>query len=611
MASTNDMNQLESSFMYTKLFKEILLDMKHDEQVINQFAAYCRQHDYGSARNIDEFEKDYPARSAIWWYTCPSFIYSMLNYALRSMEGDTIINMVFFIHDLHQQIQQLYQQQVNSYQGKSFIVYRGQGLSKANFKKLQQTQGGLLSFNNFLSTSIEQDISLAFARSASETVDMVGILFKMLIDPRIKSVPFASIRNLSAIEDEDEILFSMHTVFRVGAIKQTDNSTQFYQVELQLSSDDDQQLQLLTARIREDVNDSTGWNRLGNLLLTIAQFDKAEELYNVLLEQTSDEGEKAHYYFKLGTVHFNQGDNKKAISYHEKALEIQRRTLPSNHYDLAESLNDISLVYLTMGEYSKALSFQEKAVEIYEKTLPSIHPDLGTSYHNIGAVYDHMEQYWKALSFYKKALEIRQKTLPSDHPHLGTSYNNIGVVHDHMEQYSEVLPFYKKAYEIRQETLPSNHPRLAILYNNIGMVYSKMGEYSKALSYCEKALKICQKTLPSTHPNLAISFNNIGLVYGSMGEYSKALSYYEKALKICQKTLPSNHPDLAISYSNIGSVYNNMKDYSKALLYYERALDIYQRALPPTNHHIKNVKKSIEIIKKKLLFRKKRCHSVP
>jgi tetratricopeptide (TPR) repeat protein len=85
-----------------------------------------------------------------------------------------------------------------------------------------------------------------------------------------------------------------------------------------------------------------------------------------------------------------------------------------------------------------------------------------------------------------------------------------------------------------------------------------------------------------------------------MGEYSKALSYYEKALEIRQKTLPANHPDFAQSYNNIGSVFDSMGEYSKALSYFERALDILQRSQPPNHPNIKTVKKSIEIVKKKL-----------
>ncbi|CAF4183431.1 unnamed protein product, partial [Adineta steineri] len=505
IASTDDLNQLEPTFMYTQIFKDILLDMQHGKQAIEKFIVYCRQNKSRSATNIDRFEKEYNSQSAIWWYTYPSFIYSMLNYALRSMESDTIINMGFFIHDLHLQIHQLHQQQFNTVHCKPFTVYRGQGLSKTNFEKLQRTNGCLLSFNNFLSTSTEQDISLGFALSASENVNMVGILFIMSIDPSITSAPFASIKEVSYYNEEEEILFSMHTVFRVNAIKVSDTTNQLYQVELELTSDDDQQLRFLTDQIREEAGDGTGWKKLGKLLLKIGQYNKAEELYNVLLEQTSDESEKEHYYNQLGGVHLNQGEYEKAIWYFEKALDIQQKVLALCHPSLAISYNNIGLMYNKMGEYSKALSYYEKALEIYQKTLPSNHPLLATLYNNIGSVYENMGDYSKALSFYEKALEIRQKSLPSNHPDLATTYNNIGMVYKQMGEYSKALSFYEKALEIEQKSLPSNHPDLATTYSNIGSVYVNMGEYSKALSYHEKALEIRQEILPSNHPDLATS----------------------------------------------------------------------------------------------------------
>ncbi|CAF4209636.1 unnamed protein product, partial [Adineta steineri] len=540
MASTDNLNQLEPTFMYTQIFKDILLDMEYDEQAITGFTSYCRQNNSGSAITIDRFEKEYHAQSAIWWYTYPSFIYSMLNYALRSMEGNTIINMGFFIHDLHRQIQQLHQQQVNNYHGKPFIVYRGQGLSKTNFEKLKKTKGGLMSFNNFLSTSTEQDVAFGLAATASHSTDMVGILFIMSIDPCIKSPPFASIKDMSYFEEEEEILFSMHTVFRVGRIEQMENNTELYQVELQLSSDDDEQLRLLTDRIREEVG-GAGWQRLGDLLLKVGQFNKAEEFYNVLIEQTSHEDEKQHYYNRLGYVKDEQGDYEKAIWYHEQGLKVYKKTHPSNHPLLATSHSNIGSVYDKMGEYSRALSYYAQALEIYQNARPSNHHSLATSYNNIGNVYNHMGEYSGAVSYYEKALQIFQKTLPSNHPHLATAYNNIGTAYNKMGEYSKALSFYEKSLGIYQKTLLSNHPHLATLYGNLGNVCENIGEYSKALSYYERDFGILKKNLPTNHPNLAISCDNIGLVYKKMGDHSKALSSHEKALEIWQQTLPSNH----------------------------------------------------------------------
>ncbi|CAF1340628.1 unnamed protein product [Adineta ricciae] len=599
-SSNADLNQLEPSFMYTQIFKKILLDMEHDKQAIKDLANYCRQRfqdNIVEQRVIGEFECNYRPDKAIWWYTRECFTYKMLNQALRTLDGEVIINMGFFLHDLHKQIQQLHQVQVSSYGRKPLVVYRGQGLCKKDFDQLSKTVGGLLSFNNFLSTSIKQEKSLVFTYSALRDPDKVGVLFVITIDPTIGTTPFASIGDLSYFEREAEILFSMHTVFRIGTIRQLgDKKKLYHEVQLQLTADDDPQLRVLTDHIESEVGGGTGWQRLGHLLLKLEQLEKAEELYSVLLEQTSDNNDRAHYYHQLGFLQNRQGNYTMAIEYCEKALEIDEQTLPSNHPSSAASYNNIGGVYDNMGEYSKALSFHEKALEIREKNLPSNHPDLATSYNDIGLVYMDMGDHPKALSFYEKVLQIQQKSLPSNHPHLATSYNNIGTVYKNMGEYSKALSFYEKALEIDEKSLPSNHPHLATSYNNIGGVYKNMGEYSKALSFYEKTLVIQEKTLPSNHPDLATSYGNIGLVYMNMGDHPKALSFHEKALVIQEKTLPSNHPHLATSYNDIGLVYNSMGEHSKALLFHEKALVIQEKTLPSNHPHLATSYNNIGVV---------------
>ncbi len=578
------LDTLDSSFMYTQILKEILLTIDFEQIHFNEFISYCREQSVDGT-NVDKIEKEYHAHQPIWWYTFPCFLYSMLNRALRTMEVELITKMGFFVRDLHNDIIQLYTEQNHAHHDSdAFTVYRGQGLSQADFDQLQTTQGGLLAFNNFLSTSLNRNVSLAFAESNAESSHLIGVLFDINIVPSISATSFANVKSVSCFQEEEEILFSMHSVFRIGRVKKIEkNNNRLWQVELTLTGDSDPQLQELTKSIRNETWGPTGWYRLGRLMMTVAQYDKAEQVFQMIHDRTTDEEEKGEIYYYLGWIKKDQGKYTEAIAYYRKSLKIKQKTLPENHPSLATSYGNIGLAYDNMGEYSKALSYYEKALEILQKTLPANHPNLATSYNNIGLVYDNMGEYSKALSYYEKALEIRQKTLPANHPLLATSYACLGLVYDKMDEYSKPLSSQEKVLEILQKSLPANHPNLAPSYNNIGAVYYNMGEYSKALSYYEKTLEIRQKTLPANHPELANSYNNIGAVYDNMGEYSKALSYYEKSLEIRQKTLPENHPDFTQSYNNIGAVYDNNGEYSEALSYYEKALEIYQKTLP-ANH---------------------------
>jgi tetratricopeptide (TPR) repeat protein len=102
----------------------------------------------------------------------------------------------------------------------------------------------------------------------------------------------------------------------------------------------------------------------------MGKIDEAQEMNNVLLEQTSNDTEKGDIYEQLGMGKYNQGKFEEAITSYEKALEIRQKTLPPNHPDLASSYNNIGLVYEKMEKYSKAISYYEKAIQIQQRALP-------------------------------------------------------------------------------------------------------------------------------------------------------------------------------------------------------------------------------------------------
>ncbi|CAF4511448.1 unnamed protein product, partial [Rotaria sp. Silwood2] len=583
-------NGLDPLFMYTQLLKEALLDIEDDDKKsIKDLADYCREQDDISEDQIKQVEREYRNHTPIWWYTAETFIYPMLNRGLRQMDVDIILKMGFFIRHLHNHITQLHQEQQGRMPTK-FQVFRGQGLSMEDFEKMKKTKGGLMSFNNFLSTSRKRTISLDnFARPATNNPSSVGILFIMNIDTAIcmkSSTPFAEVSKVSFFKGkEEEILFSTHTIFRINRIERIpdEHTDRLWQVNLTLAGNQDDDFSKLTAHLRKEISGKTGWARLGIILIKLGEPAKAEHLYQILLETATSDEARADYNHMLGWVYNGLGEYSKAITFYERALDIKEKTVPQNLPDLASSYNNIGNVYAKTGEYSKALLYYEKDLKISQKTLPPNHPDLAASYNNIGLVYDNMGEYSKALSSYERSLEIRKIALPPNHPDFAQSYNNIGNVYNNMGEYSKALSSYERSLEIQKIALPPNHPDLASSYNNIGNVYRNMGEYSKALSSSERSLEIQKIALPPNHPNLATSYNNIGNVYKKMGEYSKALSSHERSLAIKKIALPPNHPDLADSYNNIGNVYNKMGEYSKALSSYERSLEIRKIALPP-NH---------------------------
>ena len=509
LLSNQNLDQINQSFMYTQILKEILLTIQFDKQSMNDFIIYCREQFIGNSselNNINKLEQEYSVQKPIWWYTYECFLYSMLNRALRTMEVDTIIKMGFFVRDLHEDIERLYKEQCNGHHKRHpFTVYRGQGLSKTNFNELLKTHNGLLSFNNFLSTSKKQNIAFRFARRSLSNPDLIGVLFIMKIDPSLSSTPFASVKNISSYQTEGEILFSMHTVFRIGTIQQIDHDNdRLWKVELTLTGEDDSQRLELTKRIRQETTGMTGWHRLGQFLIMIGQFIKAEDLYKVLLEKSHDKGEKAHFYHHLGVIKDGQGEYEMAIYFYEKSLEINKKIISQDHHYLASSYTGIGMVYFKMGDHPKALSSHKKALEIFQKVLSPNNAHIAICHGNIGKVYDELGEYSTALLSHEKAMEIFEQTLPPTHPHMASCYYDIGKVYHKMDEFSKALSFHEKALAIRKKTLPENHPLLAASYNSVGELYIKIGQSSKGIPCIEHAIDVGQRSLPENHPDLVL-----------------------------------------------------------------------------------------------------------
>jgi tetratricopeptide (TPR) repeat protein len=625
-SSSLNLDELDQSFMYTQLLKEIIIDIEYDaekaREEFTQFYLSRSDADGLQPNTINQFQQCYEDHSPIWWYTKEWFIYSSLNRALRTQDVELITKMGFFVQDLHRQIERQHRE---THDTSKVVVYRGQALSNDDFEKLRKSKGGLFSFNNFLSTSLDRDVSLLLADSNQQNHDITAILFKMEIDPSISSTPFARIGNIGQFNSEAEILFSMHTVFRIGDMNKI--GERLWEVNLKLTSDSDQQLKCLTDYIRSEIGGRVGWLNMAMLMHKIGKYDKIIEIVDMLKQIISDEDPETLEIFEtsmgndigmaqqalgnysaalssyekllkvfqdlrpydhsgiailhcnIGLVYRSMGDFSSALFNFEKALESQRQSLSPDSNLFAKIYNNIALTHLSLGSFSNALTYFEKALEIQQKSLPSGHPDLAMIYNNIGLTHGSLGNYSTALSYFEKTLEIQRKSLPSDHPHLAITHNSIAIIHRSQSSFPSALTHFEKALEILQKSLPSDHPDLAAIHNNIGAIHRSKGDHATALFYYEKTLNMCQKTLPPNHPNFANTYNNMGAVHQSLGNYSTALWCYEKTLEIQQKSLPSYHPDIVKTYNNITSVSQLNQDYSSAASNAEKAFKNHQKLL--------------------------------
>ena len=230
----------------------------------------------------------------------------------------------------------------------------------------------------------------------------------------------------------------------------------------------------------------------------------------------------------------NNFDTKSAIEIGLKACSILNNEQAQEYLFKIEENIDLFIddeaildrygnVFRKFGQYEKALSFYQKCLNIELKTLGDEHPDVATSYNNIGSIWDSKGEYDKALGFYQKCLDIRLKTLGDEHPDVATSYNNIGLTWDSKGEYDKALGFYQKCLDIRLKTLGDEHPDVADSFFAIGLCNKNLEAFDLAID----AFKIGYKV----HKKGGFPFR-IAFCYEKLNNLQEAYDYYLQSAEI-------------------------------------------------------------------------------
>lgn len=487
---------LNGQFIHFQLLIDCLLRMKSTKIERNDLIKLCRTQYKNNARElsiIDEFEKGYSSNHAIWWYTRQSFVYRLLNKALRVQNIQLIYLFRFFIRDLHKQL-------CTHRCPTTIYVYRGQLMVNEELQILKNSVGKYISINSFFSTSFNRNLALHFSQELDQ---YERVIFEIEADPCLAhEKPFADISSHSCFPDESEVLFMLGSIFQLSSIKQTED--QIWTIHMTLSSGNDHDLKPIFEHMKnQHSQDQTDLLSFGHLLRNMGKFEDAENYYRRLLAALpKDSQDLGRCYHALGIIAYEKADYEGSLRLHTNALKIKLRSVKSDDPYLANSYNSIGAIYERKTDYQRALQSFHKSLIILEQTFGKDHPKVAICLNNIAGIYRIEERYNEALKCNQKALTIRENHLPADHPDIGASHSNIGIIYRCLGEYDHAIEHHNRSLAIQQKSLPSKHPQIASTLNNVGLVYEDKADYRQALEYYEKAALIYRSALPSTHPNI-------------------------------------------------------------------------------------------------------------
>ncbi len=204
------------------------------------------------------------------------------------------------------------------------------------------------------------------------------------------------------------------------------------------------------------IGNETDWDN-ANQYYNQGNHSNGEEACKLYLKAISIYPYDAAFWNNLGA---HTKDNKKAIEYYQKAIELNPILVDS---------------YIGLGTTYKELDRHEDAINCYKKAL-KLEPNNGHLYDGIGNEYVALKKYKEAMPYFQRLTELN--------PEMEDGFNNLGCCYDGLNNFSKAIDFYKQALLI--------NPTDWIATENIGLDLFRMGKIKEALTFKDKAYNLAK-----------------------------------------------------------------------------------------------------------------------
>ncbi|CAF4766950.1 unnamed protein product [Rotaria sp. Silwood1] len=350
-SSSQSLQVRNAIFLWFQLFIEVLLRMHHKSNDRKELLNICKlsyKDNVKEIKTIDEFEKNYKAENAIWWYTRESCFYRMMNKALRVQDFDMLFALRFFITDIAKQIKSEHEKFIRTSDDRNIIqVYRGQLIENDELELIKKSIGEFVSMNSFLSTSRKRSTALRFTRITRRTNNLQSIIFEIKIDPRLQTKAFANISQMSYCQKEDEVLIMLGALFRIEEVNE-DKEERMWVARVLLASEDDYHLKETFSYMKSTIGDDTDLDSLGKILIEMGEYEQAQKYYRRMLDEIQLASGTAE--LGLGRAYGRCKKVDESLEHLKEALHIRQRLLGPNHADVGACYSSIGALHCENGD---------------------------------------------------------------------------------------------------------------------------------------------------------------------------------------------------------------------------------------------------------------------
>ena len=305
-------------------------------------------------------------------------------------------------------------------------------------------------------------------------------------------------------------------------------------------------------------------NNFGRFLYQIGSLDRAEKLFQKILETRNDRYQAGVALINLGNVNETRGKLSEAEECFEKALKHYKSL--GRKEGIADASRNLGDIYRTRGDLTKAEKVYKEALKI--DTALRRKQGQAEVYRALGVLYHIKNNVDKSMEMHEKSLKVNRSLRRKEG--MANDYGNLGNVWLSKGSLDKAKEMFEKSLAINQAL--GHTENIGKLYGNLGVIYGRKKELAKAEEMYEKSLKISKSI--GAIASMSNAYNNLGLIQKRRGNFKKAQEMIERSLEI-SRTLGSKDA-MARRYENLGGILIDKGEVVKARQMLVKSQKLYE-----------------------------------
>ncbi len=241
-----------------------------------------------------------------------------------------------------------------------------------------------------------------------------------------------------------------------------------------------------------------------------------------LLDAGADGGQMAEVLYKLGQLHYLEGEARRALELLTRALPLQQQA--GHTRGEARTHSYLGLACKVLGDIPQALEHYRLALDLFralkdpEQQARALH-NLGKSYMSTGLLPE-------ALDNLEQALDLRERLGTARD--IASTLTAIGQVHVERGQLDRALDAQLRALTLSRQA--RNRGLEALALSDIALTYQALGRLEEALDLFEQAFGFFKDL--GRRLDQAFTLHNIGWVLDALDQDARAADNYRQALAL-------------------------------------------------------------------------------